>query len=291
MFLNIIVLFNPQYNMTEFKKNSLKHGYTFKKLSLMNQFLMLYHSIKKNMTKIKYDISIIHCDPFSEADMKILSDLEVKLLHSNNDLSSKLVYLHYNRLIIETKTKGTHRLLIETDFICFKEPQFDFSKDFQFGFAGSGVVFNYHIVNNLLKKINLSSITKSKNSGNPFLEYNVYGKDWKLLCPHMNNGLLLIKEDYAQKIYPFFMKLIKIHTNYSHFDFQWCTLPILQSKTTNYSPFRVGINSLLKVIYKLNDKIKNNVQLLHYCGIGSINILQNVYKLEYDFFMRMIKYS
>ena len=91
--------------------------------------------------------------------MKILSNLNVTLVKANVSLYPKLVYLHYHRLIIETKKKGTHRLLIETDFLCLKEPEFDFSKDFQFGFAGD--IFNYDTVNNILKKINLS-ITKRK---------------------------------------------------------------------------------------------------------------------------------
>ena len=85
------------------------------------------------------------------------------------------------------------------------------------------------------------------------------------------------------------MKLIKIHTHFSHFDFQWCSLPILQSKTTNYSPFKVGINSILKIINNTN--IKDNVQLLHYCGIGSVSILKRKYNSEYNFFMNLIKES
>ena len=49
MFLNIIVLFNPQYDEKELKKSN--RGYTYKKISLINQFLLLYYSLKHTIKK------------------------------------------------------------------------------------------------------------------------------------------------------------------------------------------------------------------------------------------------
>ena len=58
---------------------------------------------------------------------------------------------------------------------------------------------------------------------------------------------------------------------------QWMMGPILLTISANWKPFPSSINYLLTV-YDDNKFRKNRIQLLHYCGVGSGELVQQHFK-------------
>lgn len=270
IFLNIIILFNPNY------KNIKYNGSTFKNLSLMDQFICFYNSIKINL-KYDHQISIIHMDDFNKFDLEILNNLDVDLLKYEN-IDDNLSLLSIKRYEIKTKIKGTHRLIAETDMLLLKNPNFNWNADVQFGY---GNLFNIEQVNRIIKEQNLKEL---KNYNYNILNENLsclYNNDiinYKLLPPSINNGLVLIKEDFSISFYNNYLEkiiknLLKEKNVTKHFIFQWMMGPIFLTATDNWFPFEKGINYLLKVNEKYIKKFKKeNISLVHYCGTGGYEV-------------------
>jgi hypothetical protein len=286
IFLNIIILYNPNYQYN--KKTTTWNqpgvqvlGSTFKTISLINQFKAFYYSIKKNL-KVAHQISIVHKDPFNEKDLEILNNLEVDLLiHNPPDLyhgydSDEILRpITWSRYGIETKTKGTHRLIAETDMLMLQNPDFDWDMDFQFNYDCN--FFPKEEINNVINKYNLKPLSNLYNYNLPqtlAYHYNIGKLDYKSIPPHINNGLVLIKENISINFYNKYHNIIHDLKNIisnTHYALQIMMGPLLLSQSDNWRPFKPGINYLIKS-YDVNKYGKNNIQLLHYCGLGAAEI-------------------
>lgn len=273
IFLNIIILFNPNYD------NSKINGTVKKSISIMDQFVAFYNSIKSNVKLIKYDISITHFEDFSNEDLLKLSKLDVNVIKTN---SCCLTECGIERYIVKTKIKGTHRLIAETDMLLLKEPNFNWNVDFQKMYAGSLNIYPEQIINKIHKIFNIKNKYKDNYKVNPglFISYNVKKINKNKLYPHFNNGLTLIKEDFSEKYYKKIISLNYTNKKFKYFDKryhhhldQFFKGLILLELTDNWEPFEPGINYLLKV-YDVNKFGKQNISLLHYCGVGADELVQ-----------------
>jgi len=282
IFLNIIVLYNPNDNYYTKTQNIWNQGgvnvlsSTTKCIPLMDQFKAFYYSIKKNL-KVPHQISIVHKNPFNEKDLEILNNLDVDLLKpktSSNDLYI-LRDLAWGRYIVETKIKGTHRLNVETDMLMLQNPDFDWDMDFQFNYDCN--FFPKEEIENVIKKHKLKPLSNLYNYNLPqtlSYHYNVEKMDYKIIPPHVNNGAILIKEEVAISLYNNYIHVVNDLQNMmsnKHYAEQLLVAPILLSQSDNWIPFKPGINYLIKS-YDVNKFGKNNIQLLHYCGVGAAEI-------------------
>jgi hypothetical protein len=283
IFLNIIILYNPNPNYYTKTQNVSGYpgvnvlGSTSKNISLINQFKAFYYSIKKKL-KVPYRISIVHQHPFNEKDLEILNSLEVDLLIPTIpfvDSTELLADLGFYRYGVETKIKGTHRLIAETDMLMLQNPDFDWNMDFQFNYDNN--LFPKTEIENAIKKHNLKPLSSLYNYNLPqtfTYHYNIEKMDYKIIPPHINHGLILIKEEVSIRLYNNYSHIWKDLPNImsnKHYAYQFMMGPILLSLSDNWRPFRPGINYLMKS-YDVNKYGKNNIQLLHYCGFGAAEI-------------------
>lgn len=274
IFLNILVLLNPNY------KNIEIIGTVNKNISLIEQFIIFYNSIKKNLNKIKYDISILYYDDFNNKDLEILQKLDINLIKTN---IKNFSICSLQRYITKTKIKGTHRLIAECDMVLLKEPIFNFNVDFQAMYAGN-ILYPEKEINYIKKFYNLN-INKDIDIKNKqlFIEYNIYNKKKNELFPHFNNGLKLVTEEFAIKFYNKVIDLniinnfpLEIDKIYKHHFNQFIYSLILVNLTNNWEPFHKGINYLIKVYDVLKFK-KENIILLHYCGKNGYKIYKELF--------------
>jgi len=246
IYLNIIILFNPNYN------NCPVLGTERKSISLLKQFIAFYNSIKLNLNSIKYDISIVYYNDFNSEDLNILNKIDVNLIKCNvNNLSA----LRLEGYIVKTKIKGTHRLIAETDMLLLKEPNFNWDVDFQKMYGGSSDTFPPNIMNKIYKMFDIKNkyINNYNINRNLFVSYNVKKINKNNLYPHFNNGLTLLNEDFSEKYYKkmishdFISKRNKYFPkNFHHHFGQILFGLILVELSDNWEPFEPGINYLLK---------------------------------------------
>jgi len=274
IFLNIIVLFSPNY------ENKIVTGTVKKSISLLNQFITFYKSIKKNLNLIKYDISIVHYKDFNNEDLDKLNSLDVNIIKCNVDNFDQLCVERY---IVKTKIKGTHRLLAETDMLLLKEPNFNWNVDFQKMYGGIANIFPISVMNKIYKMFDIKNryIKNYNINQDLFISYNIKKKNKNNLFPHFNNGLTLITEEFSKKFYEKMISLDWINKQnkyfepkYHHFLGQVLHSFVLLELTDNWEPFEPGINYLLKT-YDVNKFGKENISLLHYCGIGAGKLVLN----------------
>lgn len=274
--INIVFFVTPNY-----AKNKNQINVIYKKIALLDQFIMAYNSIKKNWKKTKYDISLFYNKdiPFNEFDLNKLNNLDINLVACEPD-HDKIPYLCRNSaLTYKLQNKGTHRLIVDTDTLFLKEPNFDLSCDWQAMFAG-GVNINAKDIEYINRKFNYNINFDNYIKDNLFIRYIKNPKNYKELFPHFNAGVFLVKEDLCSK----FVSLYKDAWNLSHdtnvckmtnhIGIQYAQSFALIKLSDNWKPFIPGINYLGK-IYNINKFDKENIILFHYCGI---NGEENVYK-------------
>ena len=266
IFLNIIIIFSPNY------KNNNIVGTVKKSIPLMKQFIAFYKSIKKNLNNVKYDISIVHHNNFNDSDLNIFKTMDVNLIKVDCNSLTQLGIEKYN---VKTRYPGTHRLMAETDMLLLKEPTFNWDVDFQKGYDG-GTLYPISVLKNIYKLFHIKNKYIQNYSSNQklFISYNVDNNDKNNLYPHFNNGLTLVKEDFSKKLYiklnaiDWINKRNKYFEQYYHHYFGQLVLGFIKLELTdNWEPFKPGINYLLKG-YDVNKFGKENISLLHYCGIG-----------------------
>lgn len=285
VFLNILIFYSPNYNI-KFKNKIIFNGVTYKNLSLKQQFTSLYYSIKNNIKNINYAISIVHSTDFNDNDYNYLQQFDVDLIKTEPPPFFEDWRCGQKRFIVETKIKGTHRLLVELDFLFIKEPIFNWDVDFQAGYAGK-IFFNKTDIDKVCDYIKINKFDKSYFTyKNLFIDYNVRNIDYNKLLPHFNNGLILIKETFAITVYNYFLAhnifnlrnvdFIKNNKMLSHYIFQLVTSFILYNLSSNWQPFIKGINYVIKA-YDVEKFNTNNIIVLHYAGIGGDIIAQKYF--------------
>jgi len=280
--INIVFFVTPNYNEKKKQINVI-----YKKISLLDQFIIAYKSIKKNWNTIQYDISLFYNKdmPFNESDYNKLSKLDINLISCEPD-HKKIPYLcRCSALTYELPKKGTHRLILDTDIIANKNPNFDLLCDWQAMFAGNALI-NKKDINYINKKYNYNiDLEKYKYRDNLFTRYILKKNNYNELFPHFNAGAFLIKEHLCKKFVSMYKDAFNLafdkNINSNHIAIQYAQSFALINLSKNWKPFEIGFNYLGKV-YDINKFGKNNIVLLHYCGI---NGEQNVYKYFQEYLL------
>lgn len=272
--INIVFFVTPNYKN---KKNQI--NVVYKKIDLLDQFLMAYNSIKKNWKTLNYDISLFYNKdyPFNKKDYEKLNKLNINIIPCEPD-HDKIPYLCRNSALTYNLPKtGTHRLILDTDILFLKEPIFDTSKDWQAMFAGSANLSDIEYIN---KKYNYNLNLKNYIRKDLFLNYIKNPNIYKQLFPHFNAGAFLIKEELCEKFVISYKKAweLSFDKNISkygnHIGIQYAQSFALIKLSENWKPFIPGINYLGKS-YDIEKFGKENIILFHYCGVGGED---NVYK-------------
>ena len=274
IFVNIMVICNPNYN-NKGKIGAVKKKYNNKKLSYVEQFIVFYHSIKKNWT-LPYRINLLHSLNFSKKDRKILNSLDINLIKVRPDDPNFKHICRWRCYVVPLKKPGTHRLLLDIDMIALKDPVFNYNLDIQVS-VGETIRFKKPMIDFVCKKYGYE-IPKGKLQGCPFREYYLENK--KDMFPYLNNGAVLIKNSFIKKFAPHFKATVKLFKkeewktwkNYKnitrfhrHFSRQILLGIIVVNLTKKWDYFPKGFNYLGKVL-SLNKFDINQVTLYHYLG-------------------------
>ena len=292
VFVNIIVMCNQNY------ENDNRIGTIKRTLSPLKQFIVLYRSIKKNWN-FPYRISVVHTIDFRGNDMDIIKSLDVDIFKVDPDMPGYKEFQHRCKcgcLCIEPKNIGTHRLILDIDMIALKNPNFDYDVDFQAMYAGP-IVYDDDTVKYICNRFGYDYIKIPKNIRFLCIAYHLNNK--KDLYPHFNGGAILIKENLTKKLAELFRPSLilgirkgwkdynKVQHSHIHYSGQFCMSLSLITLSKKWKPFEPGFNYLLKM-YDVNKYGKNNISLLHYCGIGAQEKAQILFK---DYFNVLNDYN
>lgn len=283
--INITFFVTPNYN-----KNKNQINVIYKKIDLLDQFIMAYYSIKKNWKTTEYDISLFHNKdmPFNEYDMNRLKKLDINIIPCEPD-HHKISYLCRNSaLTYKLRKKGTHRLIVDTDTLFLKEPVFDLSCDWQAMFAGSAHNISDNDINYINTKYDFNLDLSKYHKKELFINYINNTDNYKNLFPHFNAGVFLIKEELCTKFVSLYKNAWdlsyddKISQSAKHIGIQYAQSFALIKLSNNWKPFIPGINYLGKV-YDIHTFGKKNIILFHYCGKHGEN---NVYKYFPEYLLK-----
>lgn len=274
--INIVFFLTPNY-----KKKKDQINVIYKKIDLIDQFVMAYNSIKKNWKTTPYDISLFYNEkmPFNDKDLTLLKGLDINIIPCAPD-HEKIPYLCRNSaLTYKLPKEGTHRLIVDTDVLFLKEPIFDLTKDWQATFAGSALIPEEDL-NYINRKYNYNLDLRGYDRRDLFLKYLANPKCYKKLFPHFNAGVFLIREKLCKDFVSLYKEAFDLAfdnnvNNYTnHIGIQYAQSFALLKLSDNWSPFVAGINYLGK-IYDIGKFGKDNIIIFHYCGTNGEN---NVYK-------------
>lgn len=258
-----------------------------KKIGYIDQFLILYETVKKNWTTTNYNFQfyLFHSIPFSE---------EVKKRLEKTDVIVTLV----NYLKHKTKIRPIaysydiacdFRLILDVDMIALNNPVFDLSQDFQAMYGGNK--YNKKqwedICDFLDVKMPKYPIYKKKEgtytswSVEEMYLYDTHQIKEKIF-PYFNNGAILIRNSIAKK---FVSNWEKKREKYMHYvkntqnidiDFEGQDIVgiVLNDISTNWKPFSVGFNFPLQEKFEKTRELLINtntnasfLSLLHYINI------------------------
>jgi hypothetical protein len=289
--INIIVFCNPNYTNKKIINTITKN------ISIIDQFIFLYKSIKKNWKKIKYNITVIHNIDFNFSDLNKLSNLDIDIIKCEPDFIELPFQNRCACLTQKMKQEGTHRLVLDCDMLALNEPDFDLSCDWQCMFAGKINIekkyidyiineFNYKYIDYIINEFNYKFIDNNYEQNNLFNNYILNKINYKKIYPYFNAGALLIKEQYCNKFVSLwkptlklglqkYWKIKNVPENVLHIALQYSFSYALLDTSNNWKPLKPGINYLLK-IYDPHKFGLNNISLLHYCGIGAGEIAQKL---------------
>ena len=172
-------------------------------LSYVDQFVCLYHSIKKNWS-FDYEIYLCHSKPLSAESQRKLQYLDIKIIQVESPDPKNYPYL-IRSSAWKIKTQGTHKLYLDTDMIALKNPTFDLSKDFLVMPCNSNV---YNAEGRIIKLIKCCSSILTPNTSQWNLRENILNDLWtgSLSCeeyvkgnflPHFNGGSILMKNELS----------------------------------------------------------------------------------------------
>jgi hypothetical protein len=270
LFLNILVFYSPNYKT--YTNGTKLRGSVVKKISLREQFISFYESIQTNLKCVKYRISIVHSTEFSEEDKEVLGKLDIDFLKAEVKVPTDEWNCAIERYNVEPKTKGSHRLIAETDMLLLKDPEFEWERDFQMCYDGKKV--DKWIMEYICNKYNLKPLSNKIDwkITDYHKAYHINKVSYEKICPHINNGLVLIKEEKSKYFYDTYLLpvfrtlwLDKTIMNYdAHFAGQMTMGLLLLTLSDSWAPFKRGIN----IGKHIKEFGKENITLLHYCGIN-----------------------
>ena len=241
-----------------------------KKINIIDQFIILYNSIKKNWKILDYNINLFYNKnfPYSKEDFYKLNKFDIDIYGIEPD-DSKLPYMcRCNALTYPLKNTGSHKLLLDCDMIALNEPKFDLTCDWQAMFANSVIDKKYYEYIN--KKYNYNLDLSKKIVGELFVKY-MNKEKYENFFPHFNGGAFLIKSNLCELFKKYTIESYKISYdnsvpyNIRHIGVQYGASFALYKMSKNWKPFERGFNYLGKV-YDINKFSKENIILYHYCG-------------------------
>ena len=263
-------------------------------LSYVNQFLMLYYSIKENWF-FNYKIYLIHSRDFSKKTYEILNNLDIVLKKINTD--NLLIRPESYLLDIECD----YRLVLDADMIALKNPTFNFDYEAQAQYGD----FNYESLPNnifdvlkinkpnesnfkIYEKINIPNHKRklwSKTNFNLIEEYYKNELNYeKKYYPIFNHGAILIKNKYSKILGE---KLILYKTYFNTTSGQDVVGFIINDITKGrWTHFNKGFNFTLnqrRISYNKKKYIdtNNKIELLHYIFVNKESIYFKKYIEKY----------
>lgn len=277
--LNIIVCCTPNYE----RKNIINT--VNKSIDMVSQFIILYNSIKSNW-RLDYRINLFHNKQisFDDSDLERLKNLDIDIYSIEPDYNKTPYMLRCNAMTHKLKNVGSHRLLLDCDTIALKEPKFDLSCDWQAMYANSVVNEKYYDYINTTFDYNINLNNRAK--GKLFSLY-CSGREHSNFFPHFNGGAFLVKEKLCNDFKKFVIPSYKIShdkkvpRHIRHIGVQYGASFALIKISDNWKPFEPGFNYLAKE-YDINKFGKNNISLLHYCGIGAYDVAYRYFKNTID---------
>lgn len=204
-FLNIIVVVNPNYDNLD-RLLSRK-----KKFNIVEQFIILYNSVKENFKSIKYKINIFHSIDYNDHDSNLLSSLDIDIYKVDPDISNIPKLNHSIRCqTYNTKLKNSskYRFMIDCDCYFIRDPsnelKYWIEKDIDFisAYGNNNYLANNQdngekIVKYLCKRFDIEYPEPLYIDKNISLEYVQNDKDYRY--PHFC-AFRLIKDEVAIKI-------------------------------------------------------------------------------------------
>ena len=277
--INIVFFVTPNY-----QKNTHIINTTYKNITVVEQFLVAYHSIKKNWTNFNYDISLFHNKDykFNETDYNKLLKLDINLIPCEPD-HSKIPYLcRCAALTYKLPQLGTHRLILDCDVIAHKELILDLSYDWQAMFTEPLSMDKMNLINKNYKfNVNLNNYNYYHSGNNNAFNYYIFNPtNYKILFPYFNAGAYLIKENLCQKFVNSYKHAYDLAfdnvINFKQMGIEYAQSLALIKLSDNWKPFKPGINYIAGNT-KVNVFGKDNISLYHYCG-------RSAYKEVFEFF-------
>lgn len=276
--IDIICCFNDISDKTNWdgqKKGFKKCG--SRRLSHVDQFIVLYHSIKKNWS-FDYTIYLCHSLPISNKTHNRLKNLDIKLVQVESPDPQNYPYLLRSNSW-RIKTQGTHKLYLDIDMVALKNPEFDLSMDFSVMPCNSN---EYNGEGNLRSVIGLFK----ENTRNLKIKNNILTDMWAnkmsvdeyrsgCYLPHFNGGAILMKNSLSEEFGKMWWD------NFSSLSNKWqrggkSQTPLLFSDgitilnmTEDYTIFNLGFNyfdgnSKFDMPTKDFTNNKNSISLYHY---------------------------
>ena len=270
--IDIICCFNDIANLDWDKQNKSFKRVHNKPLDYCDQFIALYYSIKKNWS-FDYTIYLCHSLPISNKTHPRLKNLDIKLVQIESPNPESYPYLIRSNSW-KLKTKGTHKLYLDTDMIALKNPTFDLSKDFLVMPCNNNIIYNTDVSDNFSKIIDhpittwkyeqniLTRMWMGQLTSKDYIEQNYF--------PHINGGAILIKNELSEKFgelwWQIFSKLQPLVDDLRPLLF---TDGLTITKmSTNWSIFELGFNFFDsgEMGPQLDSKIfnKDAISLYHY---------------------------
>ena len=274
VFVNIFVFCNQR---TQTENRKLRPTHKYNKISHLEQFLVLYHSIKKNWT-FPHRISLCHSVDFSENNLDALLELELDLFKVEPDIaiydgsatltdSYSIPYTKYCRaacFYVVPKVAGTHRLVLDVDMIALKNPVFDYNVDFQAMYSRKIPPYTNQQIKTICDRF---SFRYRDYTPEPLLAKYIAGKT--NIQPYFNGGAILIKESLSKLfgelwrpslITPLLKELWGNSSRLAYLSSELTLSLALLTISQNWKPFELGFN-----YWKQTWEIpKENISLYHY---------------------------
>jgi hypothetical protein len=272
-----------------------------KQISYIDQFLILYETVKKNWTTPNYvfEFYLFHSIPFSE---------EVKNILKKTDVTVTLVNYEKHKTKIRPVAyfydiECDYRLVLDVDMIAVDNPVFDLNLDFQAMYGGNK--YNKEQWEEICEFLNVTMpqypiFKKEAGAYNSWSVeemylYNTYQLKEKIF-PYFNNGAILIKNDISKKFVSNweekrekYMHYVK-NTQNIEIDFEGQDIVgvVLNDISSNWKPFDVGFNFPLQEKFEKTKHLLKNTKtnasflsLLHYINIDKESKWSNLIFKEY----------
>lgn len=280
MIRNSIDIIVNSNSMSAININAKGMGYVPKSygkypLTSVNQFIILYFSIKKNWSNMNINkIYFIHSLPLNAIDKRILSKLDIIILYKPT-LSKHKALLHSSRehsyLI---PSDADYKLILDTDMIAIKEPNLDFSHDVMATYEPNQ--WDYKVWQELCNackcKLPNYNIRKETKQSSIYTQYYANPNTPKAF-PYFNNGAVLIKSSISNEIgkkYVYYTDEIRKKT--AHYAAQMAIGLAINEVTDNWGILPRGFNYLATLEQYTKFNI-NDITLFHYLGkSGGINL-------------------